>query len=51
MKLLSSRGHSNPLGGKCIHGKEGARLYAGALFNPTCKECIKMQEGKHERTS
>jgi len=34
--------HSNPFNGRCIHGKQGAILHKGSLFNPKCSCCVRM---------
>lgn len=39
MSLVSTSVHSNPFGGKCIHGRDGAYLYKGSQVNPTCPKC------------
>ena len=31
--------HKNPFNGKCIHGKDGATVQKGRLFNPSCDKC------------
>jgi hypothetical protein len=35
----------NPFSGRCIHGREGARVERGRLTNPSCERCEPRADG------